>query len=88
MASGIADAMAKWYEASLSSGQSQDTLARQAVEQARLLRDQLLLECEDALAHPGGAVWGRVVEKLRPHGRAHRRPWRRPLSHRSGPRGS
>jgi len=61
-ASGIADAMAKWYEASLSSGQSRDALARQAVEQARLLRDQLLLECEDALSHPGGAAWGRVVE--------------------------
>ena len=62
MASGIADAMAKWYEASLSSGRSQDGLVRQAVEQARLLRDQLLLECEDALAHPGGAAWGRLVE--------------------------
>lgn len=62
MASGIADAMAKWYEASLTSGHSQDALVRQAVEQARLLRDQLLLECEDALNHPGGAAWGRVVE--------------------------
>ena len=62
MASGIADAMAKWYEASLSSGQSQDGLVRQAVEQARLLRDQLLLECEDAVGHPGGAAWRRVVE--------------------------
>ena len=62
MASGIADAMAKWYEASLSSGHSQDALVRQAVEQARLLRDQLLLECEAALAHPGGAAWRRVVE--------------------------
>lgn len=62
MASGIADAMAKWYEASSSSGQSQDGLVRQAVEQARLLRDQLLLEGEDALTHAGGAAWGRVVE--------------------------
>ena len=62
MASGIADAMAKWYEASVSSGQSQDGLVRQAVEQARLLRDQLLLEWEEAFAHPGGAAWGRVVE--------------------------
>lgn len=62
MASGIADAMAKWYEASLSSGHSQDGLVRQAVEQARLLRDQLLLECEDALDHPGGAAWRRVVD--------------------------
>ena len=62
MASGIADAMAKWYEASLSSGRSQDGLVRQAVEQARLLRDQLLLEGEDALAHPGSAAWRRVAE--------------------------
>ena len=62
MTSGIADAMAKWYEASLSSGHSQDALVRQAVDQARLLRDQLLLECEEALDHPGGAAWQRVVE--------------------------
>ena len=62
MASGIADAMAKWYEASLSSGRSQDVLVRQAVDQARLLRDQLLLECEDALLHPGSGAWRRVVE--------------------------
>ena len=62
MVSGIADAMAKWYEASLSSGHSQDALVRQAVEQARLLRDQLLLECEDALEYPGGAAWRRVAE--------------------------
>ena len=62
MVSGIADAMAKWYEASLSSGHSQDVLVRQAVEQARLLRDQLLLECEEALSHPGGVAWRRVVE--------------------------
>jgi len=61
-ASGIADAMAKWYEASSSSGHSQDGLVRQAVEQARLLRDQLLLEGEEALNHPGGAGWTRVVE--------------------------
>ncbi len=62
MASGIADAMAKWYEASLSSGRSQDGLVRQAVEQARLLRDQLLLQGEEALGHPGGAAWRRVAE--------------------------
>ena len=62
LASGIADAMAKWYEASASSSPSQDGLLRQAVEQARLVRDHLLLECEEALAHPGGAAWGRVVE--------------------------
>ena len=44
LASGIADAMAKWYEASVSSGASDDGLVQQAVQQARVLRDQLLLD--------------------------------------------
>jgi len=54
LASGIADAMAKWYEASVSSGASGDGLVQQAVQQARVLRDQLLLEGAEALADPGG----------------------------------
>jgi glycerol dehydrogenase-like iron-containing ADH family enzyme len=62
LASGIADAMAKWYEASLSSGNSADGLVQQAVQLARLLRDQLLLEGEMALADPGGEAWVRVAE--------------------------
>ncbi len=62
LASGIADAMAKWYEASVSSGNSSDGLVQQAVQMARLLRDQLLLEGEAALAQPGGEAWGRVAE--------------------------
>ena len=62
LASGIADAMAKWYEASVSSGSSRDGLVQQAVQMARLLRDQLLLEGEAALAEPGGEAWGRVAE--------------------------
>ena len=60
LASGIADAMAKWYEASVSSASSGDALVQQAVQMARVLRDQLLLEAEMALAEPGatpGAVW-------------------------------
>lgn len=44
LASGIADAVAKWYEASVSSGSSADGLVQQAVQMARLLRDLLLLE--------------------------------------------
>ena len=44
LASGIADAMAKWYEASVSSGSSSDGLVQQAVQQARVLRDQLHLQ--------------------------------------------
>jgi glycerol dehydrogenase len=62
LASGIADAMAKWYEASVSSGSSRDGLVQQAVQQARVLRDQLLLEGQQALAEPGGEAWIRVTE--------------------------
>ncbi|MFM2081263.1 MAG: hypothetical protein RLZZ124_1650 [Cyanobacteriota bacterium] len=62
LASGIADAMAKWYEASVSSGASGDGLVQQAVQQARVLRDQLLLEGAAALQEPGGEAWIRVAE--------------------------
>jgi len=62
LASGIADAMAKWYEASISSGASSDGLIQQAVQMARVLRDQLLLEAQQALAEPGGEAWVRVAE--------------------------
>jgi glycerol dehydrogenase len=62
LASGIADAMAKWYEASVSSASSGDALVQQAVQMARVLRDQLLLEADTALGEPGGEAWGRVVD--------------------------
>ncbi|PSI00153.1 iron-containing alcohol dehydrogenase, partial [Synechococcus lacustris] len=62
LASGIADAMAKWYEASVSSGQSSDGLVQQAVQQARVLRDQLLIEGVAALQDPGSEAWVRVAE--------------------------
>jgi len=62
LASGIADAMAKWYEASVSSGASSDGLVQQAVQQARVLRDQLLLEGPAAVASPGSEAWVRVAE--------------------------
>ena len=62
LASGIADAMAKWYEASISSGNSSDGLIQQAVQMARVLRDQLLLEAEAAMADPTGEAWVRVAE--------------------------
>ncbi len=62
LASGIADAMAKWYEASVSSGASRDGLVQQAVQMARVLRDQLLLEAREAMAQPGGEAWVRVAE--------------------------
>ena len=62
LASGIADAMAKWYEASVGSGASGDALVQMAVQMARVLRDQLLLDAEVALAQPGGEAWVRVAE--------------------------
>ena len=62
LASGIADAMAKWYEASVSSGSSNDGLIQQAVQMARVLRDQLLLDAQTAMADPGSDAWVRVTE--------------------------
>jgi glycerol dehydrogenase-like iron-containing ADH family enzyme len=62
LVSGMADAMAKWYEASVSSAQSKDGLVQQAVQQARLLRDQMLLDGPAALAEPGSEPWARVAE--------------------------
>jgi len=62
LASGIADAMAKWYESSVSSSGSEDGFVHQAVQMARILRDQLLLEGQEAMANPGGAAWRRVAE--------------------------
>jgi len=43
LASGMADAVAKWYESSLTSSTSQDGFVQQAVQMARVLRDQLFL---------------------------------------------
>ncbi len=62
LASGIADALAKWYEASVSSGSSSDGLVQQAVQMARVLRDQLLLEGINALNDPTSSSWTRVAE--------------------------
>jgi glycerol dehydrogenase len=62
LASGIADAVAKWYEASVSSGSSGDGLVQQAVQMARILRDLLLLEGESAMGDPRGDAWVRVAE--------------------------
>ena len=62
LASGIADALAKWYEASVSSGSSGDGLVLQAVQMARVLRDQLLIDSPEAFSNPGGEAWIRVVE--------------------------
>ncbi len=62
LASGIADALAKWYEASISSGDSNDGMVQQAVQMARVLRDQLLIDGNEALKNPYSDAWIRVVE--------------------------
>lgn len=59
---GIGDALAKWYEGSVSSGDSEQTLLIAAVQQARVLRDLLLQKTPTALAEPGSAVWCEVVD--------------------------
>ncbi len=62
LVAGIGDALAKWYEASVSSGQSQQTLIIAAVQQARVLRDILLQSAAAALAQPGSETWRAVVD--------------------------
>ena len=62
LAAGIGDALAKWYEASVSSGASEQTLIIAAVQQARVLRDILFQQAQTALKEPGGAAWREVVD--------------------------
>lgn len=60
--SGIGDAIAKWYEASVSSGNSDRTMVIAAVQQARVLRDILLQKSVAALEQPGSNIWREVVD--------------------------
>jgi glycerol dehydrogenase len=62
LVAGIGDAIAKWYEASVSSGHSEQTLIVAAVQQARVLRDILLQKSAAALKEPGSEVWQQVVD--------------------------
>ena len=62
LVAGIGDALAKWYEASVSSGSSPFTLIIAAVQQARVLRDILFQKSADALKEPGSEVWREVVD--------------------------
>ena len=62
LVAGIGDAIAKWYEASVSSGHSSQTLLIAAVQQARVLRDILFQKSIAALEQPGGADWQEVVD--------------------------
>lgn len=62
LVAGIGDAIAKWYEASVSSGHSEQTLIIAAVQQARVLRDILFQKSAAALQEPGSAAWREVVD--------------------------
>ena len=62
LASGVADALAKWYEASVSSADSRDGLVQQAVQMARVLRDQLLIDSPMAMQDINSAAWVRTAE--------------------------
>ncbi len=62
LVAGIGDAIAKWYEASVSSGDSDQTLIIAAVQQARVLRDLLFQKSALALRSPGSPVWQEVVD--------------------------
>lgn len=61
---GIGDAIAKWYEASVSSGTSQETMTIAAVQTARVLRDLLFQKAEPAIAdpQPSNPHWQEVVD--------------------------
>jgi glycerol dehydrogenase-like iron-containing ADH family enzyme len=62
LVAGIGDALAKWYEASVSSGRSEQTLIIAAVQQARVLRDLLFQKSLTALQTPGSQTWCEVVD--------------------------
>ena len=62
LASGMADAVAKWYESSLTSSTSQDGFVQQAVQMARVLRDQLFLNGINAFLDPLSNSWEIVAE--------------------------
>ncbi len=62
LVAGIGDGLAKWYEASVSSGTSQQTLIVSAVQQARVLRDMLFQKTPGALQDWGGDDWQQVVD--------------------------
>jgi glycerol dehydrogenase-like iron-containing ADH family enzyme len=62
LVAGIGDAIAKWYEASVSSGHATATLTIAAVQQARVLRDILFQKSASALKNIGGEDWREVVD--------------------------
>lgn len=62
LVAGIGDAIAKWYESSVSSGHASDTFTVSAVQQARVLRDLLFQKSVEAIQSPGSPRWREVVD--------------------------
>jgi glycerol dehydrogenase len=62
LVSGIGDAIAKWYESSVSSGSSEKTMVIAAVQEARILRDILFQKSAEAIANPNSPAWREVVD--------------------------
>jgi len=64
LASGIADALAKWYESSITSSKIDDGLVQQAIQISRVLRDQLLIDGEKAFKSQfeNNLSWRNTVE--------------------------
>lgn len=62
LVAGIGDALAKWYEASVSSGSSTATLTISAVQQARILRDILWQKSSAALKNTQSDEWREVID--------------------------
>ncbi|MFM7887657.1 MAG: iron-containing alcohol dehydrogenase family protein, partial [Pseudanabaena sp.] len=62
LVSGIGDAIAKWYESSISSGRSEKTMVIAAVQEARILRDILFQKSTEAIANPSSQAWREVVD--------------------------
>jgi len=64
LASGIADALAKWYESSITSSTIEDGLVQQAIQISRVLRDQLLIDGEKAFKghFENNTSWRNTIE--------------------------
>jgi len=64
LASGIADALAKWYESSITSSKVNDGLVQQAIQISRVLRDQLLIDGEKAFTSQfeKNPSWRNIIE--------------------------
>jgi glycerol dehydrogenase-like iron-containing ADH family enzyme len=84
LVAGIGDAIAKWYEASVSSGHSEQTLIISAVQQARVLRDILFQKSAAALEGPRKRHLARSCRRYRFTCWGNWRNWWGTMSHSCG----